>query len=67
MKLFEARNIFKEYKSIFCRFTLKVLSYKESVCVENASEMDDVKTRIMFISIIIIRTRNNLIFRRLGL
>ena len=28
--------------------------------------MNNVKTRIIFISIIIIRTRNNLIFRRLG-
>ena len=35
--------------------------------LEYASEMDNFKTRINIISIIIIRTRNNLIFRRLGL
>ena len=59
----------KVFKYYFYVFLWNVSSFKELVLcvgVKNASEIDNVKTRIIFISIIIIRTRNNLIFRRLG-
>ena len=54
--------IFK--KDFFAVLSCSVSSFKEfvlCVCVKNASKLDNVKTRIIIISILIIRTRNNLI------